>query len=414
MTFRHRFVLSAALVSSLAAAAPGVAAVAPSPGAEKPGVEASLLAGKYHMTPAEAQAWLDRTPVLDDLERRLASRLPDRFAGIWTEGGRRVRIAVVGAGRPEVDAVVTAELGRRDLAAPVTVRPAAVSLRQLRQRADTAAAALRGRRTAEIEVSVPRNTVVVRVPRSSGPAARTTLGALAGSVRVEETMEDSLPAACFSTQACTPTHGGSYIRSQGTGKVCSFALPARSAGGIWYAITAGHCIPSGSGSWEHANIAIGPNVRWEFGDLGPDGDSYGTDIGAIRYASNLTTWNPRSRVIVTTSQATVVSRPITAAMETRTGDPACMTGGRSTYTDCGAVESPNTYVTYSAPGLPSRTVYDLTSVTDICLRPGDSGSPVFTGDRILGVGVTYNTACTRIHFARIAVALSKYKLSIIP
>lgn len=117
---------------------------------------------------------------------------------------------------------------------------------------------------------------------------------------------------------------------------------------------------------------------------------------------------------MTTSQATIVTQPIRAAMETRTGDPVCVTRGQATYTDCGVVQSPNTYLNYASPGLPATTIYDLTSVTDAWLVPGDSGSPVFAGDRILGIATASNSSCTRYHFARIAVALAKYKLSIIP
>lgn len=374
--------------------------------------EASILAAKYGMTPAQAQTWIDRAPVLDALEQKLAVRLPDRFAGIWTEEGRRVSVAVVGPDRSDVQAVLAEELDRPGLGGAVTVRPASVGLRRLREQAEAAVTTIGGRQTAEVEVSVPRNTVVVRVAPATAPSARLALGTLAGSVQVEETAEVNNGGACASTGSCTPTHGGSYMRATGAG--CSVGLPARSAAGIWYGITAGHCIGSGSGNWSHANTAMGPGVRWEYGNLGPDGSSYGTDLGAFRYAYHLPLWNARSRVIVTTSQATVVTRPIRAAMETRTGDPACMTGGRSTYTDCGIVASPNRYLTYASPGLPARTIYNVTSVTDVCLRPGDSGSPVFTSDRILGIGVTYDTACNRMHFARIAVALTKYKLSIIP
>jgi hypothetical protein len=403
-------VAAALLTPAAAASGPAGAAPVAAPAASP---QAAILARKYGLTGAEAQAWLDRTPVLDALEQRLTARLPDRYAGIWTEGGRRVSVAVVGADRADVRPVVTVELRAHGLAGTVTVRTAANSLRQLRDRAKAAAVRLNGR-PAEVAVSVPANTVEVRVAPPTGPAARRTLGDLAGSVRLTETAEVTRGGACASTSSCTPSHGGSFLQAQGNGFTCSLGLPARSAADIWYAITAGHCIHGGTGNWGHANTAIGPNVRWEYGTLGPDGDSFGTDIGAFRYDYHLPVWNARSRVILTTSQATLVTQPIRAAMESRPGDPACMTGGRSTYTDCGVVQNVNTYRNYASPGLPATMIYDLTSVTDVCLRPGDSGSPVFTGDRILGIGTAYNTACNVMHFARIAVALSKYKLSIIP
>lgn len=249
-----------------AAASPGAPVAAPLPGTAAATPEAAILSRKYGLTPAEAQAWLDRAPVLDALEQRLSARLPDRYAGIWTEGGRRVSVAVVGPDRADVRAVLSTELRAGGLDGTVTVRPAASSLRQLRERARAVVARLTGR-TAEVAVSVPGNTVEVQVAPSSAPAARRTLGVLAGSVRVAETAEVSTGRACASTTSCTPSHGGSFIRAQGNGATCTLGFPARSAAGIWYAITAGHCINRGTGNWSHATrrsarTSAGSTARW--------------------------------------------------------------------------------------------------------------------------------------------------------
>jgi hypothetical protein len=215
--------------------------------------------------------------------------------------------------------------------------------------------------------------------------------------------------ACWSTRSCTPSHGGAFMATWRNS--CTAGLPVRVRRGTrWYLLTAGHCVAGARGAtWWQSGRMLGRGSRWEYGTAGTDGRRAGTDIGVVRITANTATWRARSRVVVARGR-TVHTRPIRTVRTARLGERVCVTAGRSGATKCGVVVAPSTSLTYASPGLLARRVSGLALVAGVCLRPGDSGSPVFTGSALVGIAVARAYSGCSFWYARAADPLRRYGL----
>lgn len=215
---------------------------------------------------------------------------------------------------------------------------------------------------------------------------------------------------CRSSGACTPSHGGAFIST--TRNSCTAGLPVRDRRGQWYVLTAGHCVAgAGGATWRRFGLTLGRGIRWEYGGLGTEGRAGSGDIGLIRIAADVRAWNARSRVVVLGPKG-ARTQQIVNAKNARTGEKVCVTAGRSGSTRCGTVVLASTSQRYASPGVAARTVSNLAMVKGICVRPGDSGSPVFAGRSVIGIAVARSSSGCYLWYARIVTPLRHYGLSV--
>nr|WP_260859866.1 S1 family peptidase [Streptomyces cupreus] len=152
--------------------------------------------------------------------------------------------------------------------------------------------------------------------------------------------------------------GGDAVYASGLR--CSAGVNVRS-GTTHYFITAGHCTDTAS-TWYTTSAqttAIGPTTSSSFP---------GNDFGVVRYA-NTAVPHP----------GTIGTVDITGTATAYVGQSVCRRGA-TTGVHCGVVTALNATVNYGG----GEIVYGLIQ-TNICAEPGDSGGPLYAGDKIIGI-----------------------------
>jgi streptogrisin D len=303
------------------------------------GILALLLAvAGLLVAPAAPAAGSAQDP--DATADRLTRALGAEGAGAYLDGSGRLTVNVLSAraGAQVRAAGATPKLVTRSLA----------RLRRVQAALDAAGSAPVG---ASWGVDLASNTVRVSVPTGRGAAFVARARSFGAAVRIERA-----PAA--QTQAI---YGGQAIYRGGSR--CSAGFNTRSASGRNYVLTAGHCANLG-GTWTTSGgQTIGPVAASSFP---------GNDYGAIRI-SNPAALDPRGGVLDNGA-----FRDITGASRVPVGSRACKTGS-TTGTTCGTVQAYNVTVNYA-----EGTVFGLTR-TNICTQPGDSGGPMYAGNRAQGI-----------------------------
>ncbi|MFF1557734.1 S1 family peptidase [Streptomyces sp. NPDC058279] len=171
---------------------------------------------------------------------------------------------------------------------------------------------------------------------------------------------------------------------------CSLGFNVRS-GSNYYILTAGHCT-DGAGTWwtnsSHSST-IGSTV----------GSSFPTnDYGLIKYASN----SP-------TPPGTVGSQDITSAADATTGMSVTRRGS-TTGVHGGTVTGLNATVNYGNGDI----VYGMIK-TNVCAEPGDSGGPLYSGSRAIGLTSGGSGNCSSggtTFFQPVVEALNAYGVSV--
>lgn len=141
---------------------------------------------------------------------------------------------------------------------------------------------------------------------------------------------------------------------------CSAGVNVR-GGGAYYFVTAGHCTASTS-TWytdSARTTAIGPTAGSSFP---------GNDFGVVRYA-NAAVPHP----------GTIGTVDVTGTATAYVGQSVCRRGA-TTGVRCGVVTGLNATVNYGD----GSVVYGLIR-TNICAEPGDSGGPLYAGDKVIGI-----------------------------
>ncbi|MET9554036.1 S1 family peptidase [Streptomyces sp. NPDC006645] len=182
--------------------------------------------------------------------------------------------------------------------------------------------------------------------------------------------------------------GGDAIYSP-TGR-CSAGFNVRS-GSTDYFLTAGHCT-EGNPNW-YTNSArttlIGPTAGSSFP---------GNDYGIVRY-SNASVPRP----------GTVGSIDITSAANATVGMSVTRRGS-TTGTHSGSVQGLNATVNYGGGDVVSGLIR-----TNVCAEPGDSGGPLYSGSRAIGLTSGGSGNCSSggtTYFQPVVEALNAYGVSI--
>ncbi|MEV0412190.1 S1 family peptidase [Streptomyces sp. NPDC050448] len=207
---------------------------------------------------------------------------------------------------------------------------------------------------------------------------RTEAGADAAALRIERT-----PGKLRKLIS-----GGDAIYTSGWR--CSLGFNVRS-GSTYYVLTAGHCT-DGAGTWwtdSSHSTTIGATV----------GSSFPTnDYGLVRYDN--------------TSLAhagTVGSQDITSAVDATVGMSVTRRGS-TTGTHGGSVTGLNATVNYGGGDI----VYGMIR-TNVCAEPGDSGGPLYSGTRAVGLTSGGSGDCTSggtTYFQPVVEALNAYGVSV--
>jgi streptogrisin B len=171
---------------------------------------------------------------------------------------------------------------------------------------------------------------------------------------------------------------------------CSAGVNVQS-GTTYYFITAGHCT-DGTATWYTGSAmttAIGPTTGTSFP---------GDDFGVVRYANS-----------AVPHPGTIGSVDITGTATAYVGQTVCRRGA-TTGVRCGRVTALNATVNYGG----GDVVYGLIQ-TNICAEPGDSGGPLYAGDKVIGILSGGSGNCTSggtTYYQPIQEALSVYGLSV--
>ncbi|MYT04138.1 trypsin-like serine protease [Streptomyces sp. SID5470] len=171
---------------------------------------------------------------------------------------------------------------------------------------------------------------------------------------------------------------------------CSAGVNVR-GGSTYYFVTAGHCTEA-MPTWYTSSALtteIGPTTGTSFP---------GDDFGVVRYA------NP-----AVPHPGTIGTVDVTGTATAYVGQSVCRRGA-TTGVRCGTVTALNATVNYGD----GSTVSGLIR-TNICAEPGDSGGPLYAGDKVLGIlsGGSGNCATGgTTYYQPIQEALNAYGLSV--
>ncbi|MFJ4788725.1 S1 family peptidase [Streptomyces sp. NPDC088794] len=182
--------------------------------------------------------------------------------------------------------------------------------------------------------------------------------------------------------------GGDGIYS--TSYRCSAGVNVQS-GATYYFVTAGHCTESVSTWYATSGLTttIGATVVTSFPS---------DDFGVVRYT------NP-----AVPHPGTIGSVDITGTATAYPGQSVCRRGA-ATGVRCGVVAALNASVNYGN----GDVVHGLIR-TNICAEPGDSGGPLYAGDKVIGILSGGSGDCTTggtTYYQPIQEVLNTYGLSV--
>ncbi|MCX4630686.1 S1 family peptidase [Streptomyces sp. NBC_01443] len=207
---------------------------------------------------------------------------------------------------------------------------------------------------------------------------RTEAGAEAAALRIERT-----PGKLRKL-----TSGGDAIYTSGWR--CSLGFNVRS-GNTYYVLTAGHCT-DGAGTWwtnSSHTTTIGATVGSSFPN---------NDYGLVRYDNT-----------ALAHSGTVGSQDITSAANATVGMSVTRRGS-TTGTHGGSVTGLNATVNYGGGDI----VYGMIR-TNVCAEPGDSGGPLYSGTRAIGLTSGGSGDCSSggtTFFQPVVEALNAYGVSV--
>ncbi|MEU5217965.1 S1 family peptidase [Streptomyces sp. NPDC020807] len=225
--------------------------------------------------------------------------------------------------------------------------------------------------------------VVVTVDSRVSPAdiakIKRQAGAQAGALRIERT------PGRFNKLIS----GGDAIYASGWR--CSLGFNVRDGAGNYYFLTAGHCT-DGAGTWwsnSARTTVLGSTA----------GSSFPTnDYGIVRYTNSSVT-----------KSGSVGSVDITSAANATVGMSVTRRGS-TTGTHSGSVTGLNATVNYGGGDI----VYGMIQ-TNVCAEPGDSGGPLYSGSRAIGLTSGGSGNCSSggtTFFQPVTEALSAYGVNV--
>lgn len=204
-------------------------------------------------------------------------------------------------------------------------------------------------------------------------------GANAGAIRVERT------PGKFNKLIS----GGDAIYA--TSWRCSLGFNVRDSAGNYYFLTAGHCT-DGAGTW-YSNSGRTTVLGSTSGSSFPT-----NDYGIVRYTNSSVT-----------KSGTVGGVDITSAANATVGMSVTRRGS-TTGTHSGSVTGLNATVNYGGGDI----VYGMIR-TNVCAEPGDSGGPLYSGSRAIGLTSGGSGNCSSggtTFFQPVTEALSAYGVNV--
>ncbi|MFB7374782.1 S1 family peptidase [Streptomyces sp. NPDC056222] len=172
---------------------------------------------------------------------------------------------------------------------------------------------------------------------------------------------------------------------------CSLGFNVRDSAGNYYFLTAGHCT-DGAGTW-YSNSGRTTVLGSTSGSSFPT-----NDYGIVRYTNSSVT-----------KSGTVGSVDITSAANATVGMSVTRRGS-TTGTHSGSVTGLNATVNYGGGDI----VYGMIR-TNVCAEPGDSGGPLYSGSRAIGLTSGGSGNCSSggtTFFQPVTEALSAYGVSV--
>ncbi|MFF8291647.1 S1 family peptidase [Streptomyces sp. NPDC016309] len=172
---------------------------------------------------------------------------------------------------------------------------------------------------------------------------------------------------------------------------CSLGFNVRDGAGAYYFLTAGHCT-DGAGTW-YSNSGRTTVLGSTSGSSFPT-----NDYGIVRYTNS-----------TVTKSGTVGSVDITSAANATVGMSVTRRGS-TTGTHSGSVTGLNATVNYGGGDI----VYGMIR-TNVCAEPGDSGGPLYSGSRAIGLTSGGSGNCSSggtTFFQPVTEALSAYGVSV--
>ncbi|MFF5937480.1 S1 family peptidase [Streptomyces sp. NPDC012508] len=172
---------------------------------------------------------------------------------------------------------------------------------------------------------------------------------------------------------------------------CSLGFNVRDSAGNYYFLTAGHCT-DGAGTW-YSNSGRTTVLGSTSGSSFPT-----NDYGIVRYTNSSVT-----------KSGTVGSVDITSAANATVGMSVTRRGS-TTGTHSGSVTGLNATVNYGGGDI----VYGMIR-TNVCAEPGDSGGPLYSGSRAIGLTSGGSGNCSSggtTFFQPVTEALNAYGVSV--
>ncbi|MEU4080977.1 serine protease [Streptomyces venezuelae] len=172
---------------------------------------------------------------------------------------------------------------------------------------------------------------------------------------------------------------------------CSLGFNVRDSAGNYYFLTAGHCT-DGAGTW-YSNSSRTTVLGTTAGSSFP-----GNDYGLVRYTNSSVT-----------KSGTVGSVDITGAANATVGMSVTRRGS-TTGIHSGSVTGLNATVNYGGGDIVSGLIR-----TNVCAEPGDSGGPLYSGSRAVGLTSGGSGNCSTggtTFFQPVTEALSAYGVSV--
>ena len=230
-----------------------------------------------------------------------------------------------------------------------------------------------GRRINTIRIELERSVVVVGVDRSTFAATVENLSDRFRGQPVEFEPAEPLEAAACSRSSCSPLRAGLVIGIAGAACTSSFVALA---GTNYVLLTAGHCGAFGN-TVTHNGVSIGKVTKSAFKD-GALADAMMIDIDNAK-KSNF--------VYVTSGEP---SRPITSRMALNgdvVGSAVCGSGIKTGFF-CGSV----TNTDIDGQDAKTHNVIRNLQICTVDVRSGDSGGPMFYGNKAMGIVSLVNGA----------------------
>ncbi|MDX2563634.1 S1 family peptidase [Streptomyces sp. NPDC087219] len=172
---------------------------------------------------------------------------------------------------------------------------------------------------------------------------------------------------------------------------CSLGFNVRDGAGNYYFLTAGHCT-DGAGTW-YSNSSRTTVLGTTAGSSFP-----GNDYGLVRYTN-----------ASVTKSGTVGNVDITSAVNATVGMSVTRRGS-TTGIHSGSVTGLNATVNYGGGDIVSGLIR-----TNVCAEPGDSGGPLYSGSRAVGLTSGGSGNCSTggtTFFQPVTEALSAYGVSV--